>query len=141
MWNKTLDFCGYFSLLWNTDFTQTAEIPLPDQETTTFDISDIGIFESWFTALKQSHFSSSQPLPYFLLAPSRLVSLARKGHLSTAAGFSALPIILYLTTLCRNTGNIMAGYNNKPIAIGGDIPHPRRHNRRDPLPSHRPAGA
>ena len=24
MWNKTLDFCGYLSLLWNTDFTQTA---------------------------------------------------------------------------------------------------------------------
>lgn len=48
--------------------------------------------------------------------------LARRGKLSTANGFLALPIVLRLSSLTREAGNQMIGPHGTTIVIGDDIP-------------------
>jgi SNF2 family DNA or RNA helicase len=108
MWNKPLDFVGYLSLLWSgIEGTQAAE-----------QAPDLQDYRDWSgkTDLPAAN------LPYHLLAPSGLLALGRKGQLSSQVGFDCLPIILRLTSLCREPGQSMLGVYNASVVIGGDIP-------------------
>lgn len=61
--------------------------------------------------------------PYHLISPAGLISLSRKGHLTSRVGFDALPILLRLTCLCREPGHTMIGVNGDSVIISGDIPN------------------
>jgi SNF2 family DNA or RNA helicase len=108
MWNKPLDFVGYLSLLWTgIEGTQAAD-----------QAPDLNDYQGWSSKTDLP----AANLPYHLLAPSGLLALGRKGQLSSQTGFDCLPIILRLTSLCREPGQTMLGAYNVPVVIGGDIP-------------------
>ncbi|KAJ5162548.1 Helicase C-terminal [Penicillium capsulatum] len=114
MWNKPLDFCGYLSLLW------TEMVAAQPEATGDSDVStDLKDYQMW------SARADLPPAdrPYHLLSPAGLISLSRKGHLTSRVGFDALPILLRLTCLCREPGHLMTGANGQTVVIGGDIPN------------------
>jgi hypothetical protein len=114
MWNKPLDFCGYLSLLW-TEMVAAQSVDANQTEPPSTDLVDYRVW-SECTELPTAG------LPYHLLSPSGLLSLSRKGHLTSKVGFDCLPIILRLTCLCREPGHAMLGANGVSVVIGGDIP-------------------
>ena len=122
MWNRALDYCGYLALLWKAEFTIPADSPHkfpPGVAPSAAAASDpLEPYTQW-SAVKQLPLNGK---PYHLLDPRGLVVLARRGKLSTASGFLALPIVLRLSSLTREAGNQMIGPHGTTIVIGDDIP-------------------
>lgn len=122
MWNRALDYCGYLALLWRTEFKIPADSPQkfpPSMNPTPAAAADpLEPYTQW-SAVDQL---PAEGKPYFLLDPRGLVVLARRGKLSTASGFLALPIVLRLSSLTRETGNQMIGPHGAVVVIGEDIP-------------------
>ena len=122
MWNRALDYCGYLALLWKAEFTIPADSPQkfpPGVTPSPAAASDpLEPYTQW-SAVEQLPLEGK---PYYLLDPRGLVVLARRGKLSTANGFLALPIVLRLSSLTREAGNQMIGPHGTTIVIGDDIP-------------------